>query len=114
MIQGWASYQELELRSSSDSSVRRNSRESPALVLFILEEEEVALLFTFEVHEVLVFILEVEEEEEELFIVFGDSAGFVSTLQREQKSSQNGSVPSTLVGHLDPNWSAASNINRTT
>ena len=98
MNQGWASYQELELRSSSDSSVRRNSRESPALVLFILEEEEVALLFTFEVHEVLVFILEVEEEEEEvLFIVFDDSAGFVSTLQREQKSSQNGSVPTTLV-----------------
>ena len=97
MIQGWASYQELELRSSSDSSVSRNSRESPALVLFILEEEEVALLFTFEVHEVLVFILEVEEEEEVLFIVFDDSAGFVSTLQREQKSSQNGSVPSTLV-----------------
>ena len=102
MNQGWASYQELELRSSSDSSVRRNSRESPALVLFILEEEEVALLFTFEVHEVLEFTLEVEEEEkeeeEELFIVFGDSAGFVSTLQREQKSSQNGSVPSNLVG----------------
>ena len=67
-------------------------------MLFILEEEEVALLFTFEVHEVLVFILEVEEEEEEVFIVFDDSAGFVSTLQREQKSSQNGSVPSNLVG----------------
>ena len=99
MNQGWASYQELELRSSSDSSVRRNSRESPALVLFILEEEEVALLFTFEVHEVLVFILE-EEEEEVLFIVFDDSAGFVSTLQREQKSSQNGSVPSTLVAQF--------------
>ena len=66
-------------------------------MLFILEEEEVALLFTFEVHEVLVFILEVEEEEEELFIVFDDSAGFVSILQREQKSSQNGSVPTTLV-----------------
>ena len=65
-------------------------------MLFILEEEEAALLFTFEVHEVLVFILEVEEEEV-LFIVFDDSAGFVSTLQREQKSSQNGSVPSTLV-----------------
>ena len=65
-------------------------------MLFILEEEEVVLLFTFEVHEVLVFILEVEEEEV-LFIVFDDSDGFVSTLQREQKSSQNGSVPSTLV-----------------